>query len=81
MLGCPHITARIAAAWDKGDDRATAEILFELLNLVAEQLVSLPKRVADVYGKLPDRDRQAIAKRDGISPAIPKAILITLESK
>lgn len=47
------------------DDRATAELLFGLLNLIVEKLVTLPKRVAEVYGKLPDRDRQAIARRDG----------------
>lgn len=49
---------------DLRDDRSTAESLFELLNLIAERMISQPKRISDVYEKLPKRDRDAIENRD-----------------
>ena len=50
---------------DLRDDRATAESLFELLNLVVDRLISEPKRIDDIYAKLPQRKRDAIKRRDG----------------
>ena len=47
------------------DDRATAQVLFGLVNLIVEKLISVPKHVSEVYATLPERDRQSIAKRDG----------------
>ena len=50
---------------DLRDDRATAESLFDLLNLVVDRLISEPKRINDIYAKLPQEKRDAIKKRDG----------------
>ena len=49
---------------DLADDRATAESLFGLLNLIAEKMISAPKHVQEVYSNLPDDAREAIDKRD-----------------
>ena len=45
-------------------DRATAESLFGLLNLIAEKMISEPKHVDQVYETLPEDARKAIEKRD-----------------
>jgi len=50
---------------DLKDDRALAESLFRLLNLIVEKMISEPKHVDDLYASLPESARQAIAKRDG----------------
>ena len=44
--------------------RATAEMLFGFLNVIAEKTISVPKRIEEVYGALPEDARDAIAKRD-----------------
>ncbi|MNV50053.1 hypothetical protein D3C71_1420410 [compost metagenome] len=49
---------------DLRDDRATAEMLFKLLNLIVDKLVSEPKHIADIYGSLPQAALDAIEKRD-----------------
>lgn len=49
---------------DLRDDRATAETLFKLLNLVIEKTISEPKHVAEVYATLPEGAIKAIEKRD-----------------
>ncbi len=49
---------------DMRDDRATAETLFRLLNLVAEKMISEPKHVDEVYNSLPEEKRAAIKLRD-----------------
>ncbi|MCE5972477.1 DUF4145 domain-containing protein [Sinirhodobacter sp. WL0062] len=50
---------------DLKDDRATAESLFRLLNLIVEKMISEPKHVDEVYAALPEEARKAIEKRDG----------------
>ncbi|MEP0210514.1 MAG: DUF4145 domain-containing protein [Paracoccaceae bacterium] len=50
---------------DIQDDRATAESLFKLLNLIVEKMISEPKHVDEVYDALPASARKAIEKRDG----------------
>jgi len=50
---------------DLKDDRDTALKLFGLVNIIAEQMISNPKHVQDLYEKLPDSTRKAIEKRDG----------------
>lgn len=50
---------------DLRDDRATAESLFRLLNLIAEKMITEPKHVDEVYDALPEEARKAIEKRDG----------------
>ena len=49
---------------DLRDDRAIAESLFRLLNLVAEKMISEPKHVDEVYAALPEEDLKAIGNRD-----------------
>ena len=50
---------------DLDDDRATAEMLFVLLNLIVDKIISEPKRIAEVYAKLPAGPIKGIKKRDG----------------
>jgi len=49
---------------DLKDDRDTAIKLFGLVNIIAEQMISTPKHVEEVYGQLPEGARKAIDKRD-----------------
>lgn len=53
---------------DLRDDRATAETLFKLLNLIVDKTISEPKHVAEVYASLPEGAVRAIEKRDGKAP-------------
>lgn len=50
---------------DLRDDRDTAYQLLKLVNSIAEQMISHPKRVEELYGKLPQGKREAIERRDG----------------
>jgi hypothetical protein len=50
---------------DLRDDQDTATGLFQLLNLIVEQMISQPKHVQSMYDKLPLGKRTAIEKRDG----------------
>jgi hypothetical protein len=50
---------------DLKDDIATASSLFSLVNIIAEQMISNPKHVDELYAKLPEEKRNAIDKRDG----------------
>ena len=52
---------------DLKDDVDTATRLFELVNIIAEQMISNPKHVEDLYAKLPEEKKKAIEKRDGKS--------------
>jgi hypothetical protein len=49
---------------DLRDDRPTAERLFGLVNLICEKMISEPKHVEEMYGKIPEELRAAIEKRD-----------------
>lgn len=49
---------------DTADDSATAEQLFALVNLIAEHLISEPKRIEALYQSLPAEKRDAIDRRD-----------------
>lgn len=49
---------------DLQDDRATAETLFKLLNLIVDKTISEPKHVAQVYDSLPEGATKAIERRD-----------------
>ena len=53
---------------DLRDDRATAASLFDLVNLIAESMISQPKRVAEMYARLPQPKRDQIERRDGPKP-------------
>ncbi|MEY4354506.1 MAG: hypothetical protein RLZZ609_2747 [Cyanobacteriota bacterium] len=52
---------------DLRDDRASAERLFDLVNIVAEQMITHPKSVREMYEKLPSSKIDAIQRRDGNS--------------
>ena len=49
---------------DLKDDRATAEKLFGLVNLIAEIMITQPKHVGSMFDSLPEPARKAIEKRD-----------------
>jgi hypothetical protein len=51
---------------DITDDLDTATRLFELVNIVCDYMVSQPKRVEEIYGKLPPAQKDAIKERDSI---------------
>jgi len=50
---------------DLKDDRETAMQLFKLVNLIAEQMISIPKSIGTIYDSLPEPKRKAIERRDG----------------
>ena len=50
---------------DLKDDRDTATSLFDLVNIIAKQMISNPKHVDEIYEKLPGAKRRAIENRDG----------------
>jgi uncharacterized protein DUF4145 len=49
---------------DLKDDKATATSLFELLNMIVDVTIAQPKRVDEIYAKVPDSAKDAIQKRD-----------------
>jgi hypothetical protein len=49
---------------DLNDDRDTAIRLFDLINLIVEQMITQPKSVNELYGKLPEAKRAAIDARN-----------------
>lgn len=49
---------------DLRDDRATAEMLFGLVNLIAERTIGQEKHVEEAFEGLPESAKEAIAKRD-----------------
>jgi|SRR5208337_101838 len=52
---------------DVRDDAAMAMMLFELVNLIVEDRIANPKKVAELYAKLPQDKRDHIEKRDAHS--------------
>jgi len=46
------------------DNDKTASSLFELLNFIVEQMITRPKKIEAMFGKLPEGVRAAIEKRD-----------------
>lgn len=49
---------------DLRDNRAVAEKLFHLINIIADVLISRPKEIKAIYEDLPEGARQAIEQRD-----------------
>jgi len=49
---------------DLNDDRELASSLFDLVNLIVEEMISRPIHVAAMYDKLPQSKRDGIVKRD-----------------
>ena len=52
---------------DLRDNRITAEKLFNLVNIIADIMISQPKHLQSMFDDLPDGYRAAIAKRDAKS--------------
>ena len=49
---------------DMKDDRETALNLFQLVNSIAEQMISNPQKIRSIYDKLPEEKRIGIENRD-----------------
>lgn len=49
---------------DLKDDTAAAISLFQLVNIIAQQMISNPKHADEVYATLPENKRKEIEKRD-----------------
>ena len=46
------------------DDPSIAHSIFEMINFIVEDRISRPKKIADLYGKLPEGAIKAVQKRD-----------------
>lgn len=46
------------------DSKETAETLFSLINIITDRLISEPKRIQEMFDKLPDSVKTAVRKRD-----------------
>jgi predicted RNA-binding Zn-ribbon protein involved in translation (DUF1610 family) len=55
---------------DMKDNREVANLLFELLNIIVDVMISQPKKIEGLYGQLPEKDKLNIQKRD--NPETPK---------
>lgn len=49
---------------DLNDNPDTAFALFSFVNIICDYFITQPKKIAEVFGNLPDKDKQNIAKRD-----------------
>ena len=49
---------------DLNDDKETDMRLFDLVNIIAEQMIIKPKMIGELYEKLPEAKREAIERRD-----------------
>jgi len=50
---------------DLRDDKETALSLFTLMNLIADSMITQPKRIEEMFANLPESKRKGIEKRDG----------------
>lgn len=53
---------------DLKDDTDTTNSMFQLVNIIAEQMISNPRHINEMYSRIPASKLQAIDKRDGASP-------------
>lgn len=49
---------------DLDDKPETALALFSFVNIICDFFITQPKKIAEVYGNLPQKDKDNIAKRD-----------------
>jgi len=54
------------------DDITTAVTLFELLNMIVDVMIAQPKKVDEIYKKIPQGAKEAIEKRDSKKNLIMK---------
>jgi hypothetical protein len=50
---------------DLNDNPATTSKLFELVNIIADKMITEPKEIDKLFDGLPDGKKEAIQKRDG----------------
>jgi hypothetical protein len=50
---------------DLNDNPATTSKLFELVNIIADKMITEPKEIDKLFDGLPEGKREAIQKRDG----------------
>ncbi len=50
---------------DLNDDPATTTKLFELIDIIADTMITQPKEIDKLFDSLPDGKKAAIQKRDG----------------
>ncbi len=61
---------------DLKDNREVALKLFDLVNLIAEVMISEPKRIDDLYEAIiPETKKESIVKRDGVADISQKESL------
>ena len=46
------------------DDTTNVELLFQLINIIANVLITQPKQIQEAYDNLPEKDKNAIKRRD-----------------
>jgi hypothetical protein len=51
------------------DDRELALALFGLVNLIADEAITQPRKVKELYDRMPEGKRSGVAQRDAASPA------------
>ncbi|MXZ48450.1 MAG: DUF4145 domain-containing protein, partial [Candidatus Dadabacteria bacterium] len=45
-------------------ETANVRVLFDLVNVIAESLITQPNRIQEIYSSLPEGSKEAIEKRD-----------------
>lgn len=50
---------------DISDDKEMALKLFNLVNIIADEMITRPKEIDELYNSLPEGKREQIEKRDG----------------
>lgn len=65
-LDIVRVTGNNAIHPGKIDSRETAQpqVLFDLINIIAQALITQPKQIQGIYEGLPEENRKAIEKRD-----------------
>ncbi|MDI6850717.1 MAG: hypothetical protein QMD82_02100, partial [bacterium] len=53
---------------DLRDNKETVGMLFELINFIADRMITSNKKIDELYDKLPDSIKQQIEKRDKGQP-------------
>jgi len=52
---------------DLQDDPKTAQVLFDLINIIVESTIAKKNKISDIFKRLPDSQKDAIKKRDNNS--------------
>jgi len=70
MLDIVRVTRNEAVhpgTMDLDDDQQTVENLFKLVNLIAEELLTRPKELEEIWGPLPEEKRKQVDERNARS--------------